>query len=308
MTATTVSNRTWRAGLTLGGAAVATIAFVLWRLLETWHVGTGAAHSVTVLGVRVSYPAANLGAIVVLLLAAGGLVVLAVAGGAVARELAAGRRLRRLLAARVCGALPGGELVLAEPRPWAFCTGLVRPRVYVTSGALGALDADAVVVVLAHERHHARRYDPLRLATARVLSRALFFVPGLDGVLRRAGLLSELGADESAVAFDPVASRPALARAILGFGGGVEPERVDRLLGVPVLGAGFPLLLSAVALGTIALLAAVALLAGRVASASATLALPVISRQPCVLVLAGVPALAGLVALAWARGASETRQ
>jgi hypothetical protein len=307
MTATTVSNRTWRAGLTLGGGAVATIAFVLWRLLETWHLGA-AAHSVTLLGLRVSYPAANVGAIVVLLLAAGGLIVLALAGGALARELAAGRRLRRLLADRVCDVLPGGEQVLAEPKPWAFCTGLVHPRVYVTSGAVDALDADALAVVLAHERHHARRYDPLRLATARVLARALFFVPGLDGVLRRAGLLSELGADESAVACDPVAGRPALARAILGFGGGVEPERVDRLLGLPVDGVGFPLLLSLVALAAVALFAAVALLAGRVASGSATLALPVLSRQPCVLVLAGVPALAGLVALAWARGASETRQ
>jgi hypothetical protein len=213
-----------------------------------------------------------------------------------------------VLASRVAGTLPGGELVLADRHPWAFCAGLARPRVYVTSGALEALDADALAVVLAHERHHARRYDPLRLATARVLARALFFVPGLDGVLRRAGLLSELGADESAVACDPVGGRPALARAILEFGGGVEPERVDRLLGVPVDGVGFPLLLSLVALGAVALFAAVALLAGRVASGSATLALPVLSRQPCVLVLAGVPALAGLVALAWARGASDTRQ
>lgn len=303
-----VAARTWRAGLALGAAAAATVALVLARLLEGWRlVPTAAAHHVTLLGLRLSYPAANAGAIVVLALAAGGLVVLTIATAAAARELASARRVRHMLGSRVTQTLPGGALVIADAQPRAFCAGLWQARVYVTSGALALLDPGALAVVLEHERHHARRHDPLRLAAARVLSRALFFVPGLEALLRRAGLLAELGADESAIATAAAGARPALARAILGFGG-VEPERVDRLLGVPTTGVGFPLGLSLVALATIGLFAALALLAGRVAAGSATLAPPLLSSQPCVLVLAGVPAFGALLALAWARGASDTHQ
>lgn len=53
-------------------------------------------------------------------------------------------------------------------------------------------------------------------------------------------------------------------------------------------------LLGACVLG---LLAAVGVLAGRIATGSATLAPPLLSRQPCVVMLATIPALVGLVAL-----------
>jgi hypothetical protein len=49
--------------------------------------------------------------------------------------------------------------------------------------------------------------------------------------------------------------------------------------------------------GAIVLVAAVGLLAGRVAAGSATLALPFLSRQPCVVVLAAIPAVLALLAL-----------
>jgi Zn-dependent protease with chaperone function len=308
LTASCVAARTWRAGLALGVAAAATVALVLVRLIERWRVAPAAiAHHITLLGLSLSYPAANAGAIVVLVLAGGGLLVLTVATAAAIRELSAARRVRRTLASRVSRTLPGGEFLIADDRPRAFCAGLWKPQVYVTTGTLEQLDRRALAVVLAHERHHARCRDPLRLAAARVLSQALFFVPGLEALLRRAGLLSELGADESAIAADPVGARPALARAILGFGG-VESERVDRLLGVPATGVGFPVALSLVALATIGVFAALALFAGRVAAGSATLAPPLLSSQPCVLVLAGAPAFGALLALAWARGASDTYQ
>ena len=45
----------------------------------------------------------------------------------------------------------------------------------------------------------------------------------------------------------------------------------------------------------LALIAAVAVLAGNVAAGSATLALPFVSRQPCIVVLAMIPAAIGLL-------------
>jgi hypothetical protein len=53
----------------------------------------------------------------------------------------------------------------------------------------------------------------------------------------------------------------------------------------------------------LALLAAAGVLAGHVASGSATLAPPFLSRQPCVVALAAIPAVVGLIAVALRRGA-----
>ncbi|MGO9788715.1 MAG: hypothetical protein ACLP8S_04045 [Solirubrobacteraceae bacterium] len=76
---------------------------------------------------------------------------------------------------------------------------------------------------------------------------------------------------------------------------GVDPARVDYLLGDPPSWR-FPALLCVAIAATIALLAAVIGLIGQVASGSATLALPFLSRQPCVVVLAAIPTALGILA------------
>jgi hypothetical protein len=142
----------------------------------------------------------------------------------------------------------------------------------------------------------------LRLAVGRVLARALFFLPGLAELVERQQALAELSADESAIA-GGAADRSALARAMLSFSdspasgrsSGVDPARVDYLLGDPPSWR-FPALLCVAATAVLVLLVAVAVLAGQVASGSATLAVPFLSRQPCILVLAAIPAGLGVLA------------
>ena len=80
---------------------------------------------------------------------------------------------------------------------------------------------------------------------------------------------------------------------------GIDPARVDHLLGEPA-GWRFPTLLCGSALVVLALIAAVALLAGQVASGSATLAPPFLSSRPCVVMLAMIPATLGLIVLSLA--------
>jgi Zn-dependent protease with chaperone function len=295
------ANRVARAGALLGALATGSSLFVVSRVLESWRVGPiAASHSVSVLGRRLSYPAANLAAIVVLALAVVGLAVIAAMVAGAVREVGADRRLRRSLAAGRPRPV-GGALIIDDARPRAFCAGLFRPRVYVSSGAVGLLDASALRAVLEHERHHARRRDPLRLACGRFIIGALLFVPGRKELERRQRALTELSADESAIgaAHD---GGPALARAMLSFSersqeddpSGIDPERVDHLLGdwhAPSW--RFPATLCAAALAVVSLLLAIAALAGRVASGSATLAPPFLSRQPCVVVLALIPILLG---------------
>jgi hypothetical protein len=299
--------RVSRASILLGALGLASSLFVVARLVERWRVSSAAAsHHIALLGQKVSYPAANFAAIVVLLLALFGLTVVVLAVAGAARELIASARFGRRMAASGRTQL-ADALVFEDGRPRAFCAGLLRPRVYVSTGAVAALDEPALRAVLLHEHHHARRRDPLRLAIGRVLSRALFFVPGMGELARHQRSLAELGADERAIAAGKE-NRSALARAMLSFsedtdtGGsvGIDPARVDHLLGEPSSWR-FPALLFVSALAVLALVATVASLASEVASGSATLAPPFLSDQPCVVMLGLIPATVGLVALWLAR-------
>jgi hypothetical protein len=295
--------RASHAGGLLGGLGLASAGFVVLTLLETWRITPGASpHHLSVLGWRLSYPAANAGAIVVLILALVGSVVTSIAVAQASREARAARRFVQRLDGRICGLVSDAWVIDGE-LPQAFCAGLLRPRIFVSEGAVAALDESALEVVLGHERHHARRRDPLRLATGRVLTRALFFVPGLRQLHAHQQTLAELSADESAVNATPD-GRSALARAILGFvgpdggsgAGGFDPRRVDFLLGESP-NWRFPVLLSAAAAGVIGLTVATGILAGRAAAGAASLAPPLLSHQPCVVVLASIPALAAVFTL-----------
>ena len=283
----------------LAALALAACAFVVLRLAETWHVTPHAAsHHISILGHRVTYPTANAAAVVVLALAAAGLIVAARALSSATRELTASRRFTRGLAARHPGRLKGA-LLLDDEHPLAFCAGLFRPQVYITKGAVAILDEQALEAVLMHERHHARRRDPLRLAASRVLGHAIFFLPGLRTLSDTHETLAELSADETAIGAAED-NRAALARAMLRFvdepvpGGatGIDPARVDQLLG-EAPSWRFPALLFLAASGMLALMVAIGLLVGKVADGSATLAPPFLSAQPCVVVLALIPVALG---------------
>ena len=237
--------RVARAGALLGALGLASAAFVVSRLVEAWRIApASASHEISIIGDRLSYPAANLAAVVVLVLALVGLVVTVQAVAAAVGEVLDSRRFARALRAQKPRPLRDAWLI-ADERPRAFCAGLIRPTVYVSSGAVALLDEAALGAVLAHERHHARRRDPLRLAAGRVCARALFFVPGLRELLRRQQSLAELSADESAIAAAPE-NRAALAQAMLKLRRGVRrrPGRRHRSRpGRPAGGRAFELAL-----------------------------------------------------------------
>jgi len=141
---------------------------------------------------------------------------------------------RRLRVVEVAGEF---VTVISDPAPQAFCAGLLRPRVYISTAALDSLSANELRAVVAHEAHHRRRLDPLRILLIRLLADALFFVPGLRQLAQRYRELAELAADEAAV---DTAGSETLAGALLTFRErgagtpavvGIAPERVDHLLG-----------------------------------------------------------------------------
>jgi Zn-dependent protease with chaperone function len=290
----------------VGVLALASLLFVVTRLLESWQVGAHrASHSVSVLGQTLSYPAANAGAVAVLALAALGLIVLLVGIRAAAREVRADARFRRVLSEITPGGI-GGARIIEDERPRAFCAGLLRPHVYISRGAVELLDEEQLRSVCAHERHHARRRDPLRLASARVLADALFFAPTLRELVRRQHSLAEIGADEAAVVAAG-GDRAPLAGAMLSFSdaagpgeGGLAPERIDHLVGERQDGR-FPVLALLATSLALAVLVALAALVAEAARGSATLAPPFVSAKPCVVMLALIPAGVAAVGLVCAR-------
>lgn len=278
---------------------------------------------------RVSFEAPSLGALVaacrqlgltdfslasllVLSLSSLSLAVIALAARSAVRQLRTGRAFLRqtTVVAQTCVA---GEQVrvVDDQRPQAFCTGLLSARIFISTGALELLDQRQLAAVIAHEGHHARRRDPLRLFVARTLADGLFFLPLLSTLAERHAALAELAADEAAVARS--GSRKPLAGALLAFEAspnaaavGIAPERVDHLLGerprweLPLaLLAGAALTLGGL-LGLVARSAA--------GTGDASLELPAVVAQACMLAMTAFPVLAGAALVLAARRALLARR
>ena len=125
------------------------------------------------------------------------------------RALLARRRLRALAVRDARGFLrvPSGEA-------HAFVLGFLRPEIFVSAGLLRGADARAVETVLAHERAHARRRDPLRRLLA-CLALGLH-LPGIAGALGRALRRAE-EASADAEAARALGDRARVAEALVRF-------------------------------------------------------------------------------------------
>lgn len=104
-----------------------------------------------------------------------------------------------------------GLFALPSSRPVAFCVGLFRPRIVVSSALLERLDPEEQAAVVCHELAHARSREPLKCLLARLAARTFFWLPALGALLDRYLLVKELAADREAIART---SRPALAGAL----------------------------------------------------------------------------------------------
>jgi hypothetical protein len=204
---------------------------------------------------------------------------------AVASTVALGRALRSVWREqRLIRALPAVELAESRYRgavpsaagldvyvlharwPGAFCGGVLRSRIVVTSELLESLDPAERSAVVAHELSHARGRGPLKLVLGQVAVRSFFWVPVLRDLVERYLLLTELAADRAAVA---ASSRAALAGALsqvletprlegsIGFADHAA-ARVDRLFDpsatLPRLFTPVRVAVTALALATAALL------------------------------------------------------
>jgi Zn-dependent protease with chaperone function len=157
---------------------------------------------------------------------------------ATARELAALPRAsapQSLVAAAQCAGITRLRCLAGTDRT-AFCAGLLRPRVYVTT-ATAELGANELAAVLAHEAAHARRRDPLRRLITRSAADVVFWFPLLRWWLHRHVENTEVYADKAAIDH---AGRQGLAAALLAAAqppvavpamAGATETRIAHLLG-----------------------------------------------------------------------------
>lgn len=143
------------------------------------------------------------------------------------------------------------RVVSGLPNP-AFTVGWFRPMVYVAAELIEWLTPDELAAVLAHERVHLARRDPLRLSVLRFLGRTLFWLPALHRLAADTADDAEITADDAAAADRPLVlasailalatwrTPPALVRASVGISPGFSvgfyrqdllDRRIRRLAG-----------------------------------------------------------------------------
>lgn len=298
------ARRFYRVSLVLGaaGAAVAMLAV----LVAVRSLSLGAPSAATLLQAcqEVVFSGQTLISAAVLALAGIGLSVLGLAVRSMVRQYRAQRRVLSRLPVQYETAYRGTPVtVFAHESPEAFCAGLLRPRVYLSSAALQTVEDRELSAVIEHETHHCHRRDPLRILTVQVLSDCLFFLPVMRHLRERYCTLAELAADEAAMTVG--ADRGSLAAALLVFAEGptgvvgIAPERVDQLLGEGPRWE-LPVSLLAGALVTLAGLAGIAMTLAHTASPGG-MSVAALSAQACMIAMVVVPVMLGVTLVAITR-------
>ncbi|MEX0701382.1 MAG: M56 family metallopeptidase [Planctomycetales bacterium] len=146
------------------------------------------------------HPVAHWSRIVISVLIVAGMARL---GYVIVRTAIETRRIRALAAkdsARVeRSAALGALVVLIESKhAVAFATGVLRPRIIVSTRLMAELEPSEINAVLEHERAHVRRGHLLVFTSAHVISRAFWFIPPIDRSMRMVIAGLETSADAAA--------------------------------------------------------------------------------------------------------------
>ncbi len=286
----------------LGLAAAAVLLLALMTAVGSLSFDAPSPAALAEACITFALPDASVAAVTSLALGSLATAVLILGVRSAVRQVLASRRIVRRLLIRGRG--PGGSVLFDHGQPQAFCAGLVRPRIYISTGATSLLSDDELDAVLAHEAHHVRVRDPLRVFVVRVVTDALFFLPAARRLADRYAALAELAADSAAVR--KRGAQP-LASALLTFEAadpavvGIAPERVDHLLGERPAWQ-LPVALIAWSLTMLAAVAVVNLRLDAVHQGP-QLNIPLFAAQTCMLLMAVLPVVLGGFGILGARRA-----
>ncbi len=161
--------------------------------------------------------------------------------------------------------LTGKVMEIQTNEPTVFCYGFINPRICISSAVVNSLSHNELKAVLLHEQHHLKVYEPIKLFLIKIISNALFFIPGIKNLTKQYAVFSELAADETAT--DNFKNKAPLAQALnkilaqkenaliqkglaISFFSQIIEERVNRLVDnnyIPSVKFGFFKLFSSIA-------------------------------------------------------------
>lgn len=130
--------------------------------------------------------------------------------------------LRRHVAGLVLGSGPSRSLLVAERRVMLAVMGFRRPRIFVSAGALTALDDDELAASLAHEHGHIARRHRFIILLGLLCASIARPLPGTRAAFSELLLHVERDADAYAVEHrhDPAALASAICKTALSAGDG----------------------------------------------------------------------------------------
>jgi Zn-dependent protease with chaperone function len=108
----------------------------------------------------------------------------------------------------------GNSRVVPLDEPQAFVLGFIKPKIYLSRGLFKKFDKNSLKTIVAHEKAHLNRRDPLRRLLASIA--LVFHLPKVAAEInQQLGLIQELIADNAAA--DKSECRLNLAQILVGF-------------------------------------------------------------------------------------------
>lgn len=95
--------------------------------------------------------------------------------------------------------LMGKVVVLREDRPFAYCFGIRKPKIFLTTGLIAMIDRKELKIILRHEKYHLEHRDNLILLLAIFIESLFPFFPILTDIIRIYKTDRELLADQAAI-------------------------------------------------------------------------------------------------------------
>ncbi len=95
--------------------------------------------------------------------------------------------------------LKGKVVVLGENKPFAYCFGVRKPKIFITTGLIAMIDRKELEIILRHEKYHLEHRDNLVLLLATFVESLFPFFPILTDLIHIYKTDRELLADQAAI-------------------------------------------------------------------------------------------------------------
>ncbi len=90
-------------------------------------------------------------------------------------------------------------ITINSQKPFAFCFGIIKPKIYVSKKLVQILSKSEFRSVLLHEKYHLQKHDTLTLLIATVVESLTPHVPLFKDIIKNYKIERELMADKSAI-------------------------------------------------------------------------------------------------------------